>query len=91
MNNPENAMYGLTLQEEYFIYYISKMSMSGRWMITKFTLLLNTNQVNAKDPPENERSRATAALQAEIRRTALFVVCEPAKRPIPLPKVFWIE
>lgn len=57
-------------------------------MITKFTLFLNINQVNAKDPPENERSSVTKTLQTEIRLTALFVMYEPAEKPAPLSTIF---
>lgn len=57
-------------------------------MITKFTLFLNINQVNAKDPPENERSSVTKTLQTEIRLTTLFVMYEPAEKPAPLSTIF---
>lgn len=57
-------------------------------MITKFTLFLNINQVNAKDPPENERSSVTKTLHAEIRLTARFMMYEPVEKPVPLSTVF---
>jgi len=59
-------------------------------MVTKFMLFLNTNQVNSKDPSENERSSVTKTLQPETRLTALSMMREPAEKPVPFSTVFWV-